>query len=232
MLALGAGLVAAIVPRSEAPAAPPSNVQQIYLRDCATCHGARGEGTDDGPSLEHSGPALADYMLTTGRMPLAHPDDEMVRHDPRYDAATIAALVAYVASLHPDAGQPIPEVDVASANLARGGEDFRLACAACHQAVGQGGALRYGEAPSLMRSTPVQVVEAMRTGPGTMPVFAEDAFSDDEVAGIAAYIQYLQDPEDRGGQPLWHFGPLAEGLIAFLAVVFLTGALVVIGERR
>jgi ubiquinol-cytochrome c reductase cytochrome c subunit len=232
VLALGAGLLGFVAPRSS-PAPPQGDdVRQIYLRDCATCHGADGNGTNDGPSLEHDGPAITDYMLTTGRMPLAHPDDEVVRKDPKYDAATITALVDYVASLHPGSGQPVPKVDLAGAELAEGGEDFRLACAACHQAVGQGGALRYGEAPSLARSTPTQVAEAMRTGPGTMPVFGEDEFNDQEVAGIAAYVRYLQDPNDRGGQPLWHFGPLAEGMVAFLAIVLLCGALAMIGERR
>jgi ubiquinol-cytochrome c reductase cytochrome c subunit len=144
----------------------------------------------------------------------------------------IQSLVAYVATLHPDAGPAVPDVDLTSASLADGGEKFRLACAACHQVAGQGGALRYGEAPSLLRSSPVVVVEAMRTGPGTMPVFGTDAFDDRAAAGIAAYVQYLRHPDDRGGEPLWHFGPLAEGMAAFLAVVLLCGALAVIGERR
>ena len=52
------------------------------------------------------------------------------------------------------------------------------------------------------------------------------------VDGIAAYVEYLRDPQDRGGEPLWHFGPLAEGMIAFLATVGLAGVLVVIGQRR
>jgi hypothetical protein len=45
-------------------------------------------------------------------------------------------------------------------------------------------------------------------------------------------VRYLQDPNDRGGQPLWHFGPLAEGMVGFLAIVLLCGALAMIGERR
>ncbi|HEY0517881.1 MAG TPA: cytochrome c, partial [Ilumatobacteraceae bacterium] len=122
--------------------------------------------------------------------------------------------------------------DVATADLAEGGEDFRLACAACHQAAGRGGALRFEEAPSLLRSTPLQVAEAMRTGPGTMPVFGSQAFDDARVAGIARYVEYLHQPTDVGGEPLWHFGPLAEGMIAFVAAILLAAGLLVIGERR
>ena len=233
VLALGAGLFIVISPqRPSAPSNDPADAQRIYLRDCASCHGAQGDGTANGPSLAQAGPAFTDYMLTTGRMPIDEPHDEVVRRTPRYDAETIDKLVAYVASLHPGVGPEVPEVDLAGARTARGGEDFRLACAACHQVVGQGGALRYGEAPSLMRSTPAQVVEAMRTGPGTMPVFGNDAFDDTAAANIAAYVRYLQDPDDQGGEPLWHFGPLAEGMVAFLAVVLLCGALTVVGERR
>jgi ubiquinol-cytochrome c reductase cytochrome c subunit len=199
------------------------------LRDCAICHGARGTGTKDGPDLRNVGPALVDYELTTGRMPLPRPGAEVVRRPPKYDATTIAALVQYVASIAPG-GPPVPAVDVAAADLAQGGTDFRLECAACHQAAGQGGTLRYGEAPSLHVSTPVQVAEAIITGPGTMPKFG--AFDASEIDGIAAYVQYLHHPVDRGGESLWHFGPLAEGMVAFIVVVALTAALLAIGERR
>jgi ubiquinol-cytochrome c reductase cytochrome c subunit len=233
VLALGAGLFVVLSPqRPSAPSSDLTDAQPIYLRDCASCHGAQGDGTANGPSLDRTGPALTDYMLTTGRMPIDAPHAEVVRRTPRYDSETIVELVAYVASLHPGVGPAVPEIDLAGAHMAPGGEDFRLACAACHQVAGQGGALRYGEAPSLKRSTPVQVVEAMRTGPGTMPVFGQEAFDDADAANIAAYVQYLQAPEDRGGEPLWHFGPLAEGMAAFSAVVLLCGALTVVGERR
>jgi len=205
-------------------------VKQIYLGDCAFCHGSQAEGTKYGPSLKHSGPALTDYELSTGRMPLPQDGAEVVRRTPKYDRATMDALVAYVSSLAPG-GTPIPQLDLATADRAQGGEDYRLACAACHQAAGQGGALRYGEAPAL-HSTPLQVAEAMRTGPGTMPVFGPEAFDDKAVSGIASYVEYLRQPSDPGGQSLWHLGPLAEGMVAFVACVLIAGALVLIGERR
>ena len=45
----------------------------IYLQSCAACHGQQGQGTVDGPSLQSSGAAAADFMLRTGRMPLNRP---------------------------------------------------------------------------------------------------------------------------------------------------------------
>src|SRR3954447_1463518 len=234
LLAIAAGLAAAALGHHGSAAAQrgadPAAVEQIYLRDCAFCHGAQGEGSKYGPDLKRSGPALTDYEVSTGRMPLPHPGAEVVRRTPRYDRDTNDGLVSYVSSIAPG-GTPIPKLDLASADRAQGGEDYRLACAACHQAAGQGGALRYGEAPAL-HSTPLEVAEAMRTGPGTMPVFGPEAFDDKAVAGIASYVQYLQQPQDPGGQPLWHLGPLAEGMIAFFAAIIIAGALVLIGERR
>src|SRR3954447_1004828 len=234
LLAIAAGLAAAALGHHGSAAAQrgadPAAVEQIYLRDCAFCHGSQGEGTKYGPGLKGSGPALVDYEVSTGRMPLPHPGAEVVRRTPVYDRATINELVSYVSSLMPG-GPPIPQLNLAAADRAQGGEDYRLACAACHQAAGQGGALRYGEAPAL-HSTPEQVAEAMRTGPGTMPIFGPEAFDDHAVAGDAAYVQYLQQQQDHGGQPLWRLGPLAEGMIAFFAAVIIAGALVLIGERR
>jgi ubiquinol-cytochrome c reductase cytochrome c subunit len=232
-LALVFGALGALGVRHSAAAGAPDAqaTQQIYQRDCSFCHGVAGEGTKDGPELKDVGAALIDYELNTGRMPLPRQGAPVVRRPPKYDADTIGALVAYVDAFGPG-GVGIPRLDVATADLAAGGEDFRLACAACHQAAGQGGALRFGEAPSLMRSTALQVAEATRTGPGTMPVFGSQAFDDARVAGIARYVQYLHHPTDAGGEPLWHFGPLAEGMIAFVAAVALAAALLVIGERR
>ena len=65
-----------------------------------------------------------------------------------------------------------------------------------------------------------------------MPVFGPEAFDDHAVAGIASYVAYLQQPRDPGGQPLWHLGPLAEGIVAFFAAIIIGGALILIGERR
>jgi ubiquinol-cytochrome c reductase cytochrome c subunit len=188
----------------------------LYLQSCVSCHGPMGEGSDDGPALTNVGAASADFVLRTGRMPLSSPDQESNRKPPAYDDADIEALVSYVASLGD--GPPIPTVEPEAGNLEVGGELFLANCAACHNATGMGGALSYGQhAPSLFDATPVDIAEAMRTGPSQMPVFSEAQLDDQEVNSIVRYVRYLRDPEDRGGLSLGRAGPIPEGFVALLA---------------
>jgi len=198
----------------------------LFETGCSSCHGTDGHGTDDGPSLVGVGAASADFQLRTGRMPLAVVGQQAVRKPPAYSDAQIKALVAYVASL--GSGPAIPDVDVAAADVVTGGELYRANCAACHNAAGTGGALSYGHsAPSLLDATRVEVVEAMRTGPGQMPVFGTDTFSDEEAADVARYVtEQLQHPENRGGLPLGATGPVPEGFVAWIVgIVVIGGAL-------
>jgi ubiquinol-cytochrome c reductase cytochrome c subunit len=198
----------------------------LFETGCSSCHGTNGQGTDDGPSLVGVGAASADFQLRTGRMPLAVVGQQAVRKPPAYSDDQITALVAYVASL--GSGPAIPEVDVAAADPVQGGELFRSNCAACHNAAGTGGALSYGHsAPSLLDATPVEVVEAMRTGPGQMPVFGADTFSDQQAADVARYVtEQLQHPDNRGGLPLGATGPVPEGFVAWIVgIVIIGGAL-------
>ena len=169
------------------------DARQVYLRDCASCHGADGRGTERGPTLEGQGAAGVDFMLSTGRMPLKGGADDVERHPPAYDRATIDALVQYVSTLVPG-GPAIPNVDAAAGDLTDGGTEYRAQCAACHQTALQGGALVRGSSPDLEQATAVQVGEAMRTGPGAMPVFGSAAASDHDVEGIARYVLTLPAP--------------------------------------
>ncbi len=197
--------------------------QSLYLQSCATCHGVQGQGTTTGPALVDAGAAGADFMLSTGRMPLANPGDVPVRKPPAFTDAQIQALVAYVASM--GNGPGIPTVVTDDAELARGAALFINTCAACHGAQGQGDAIGGGyAAPPLDQATPVQVAEAMRTGPGAMPVFDDDAADTD---AIASYVEYLRAAPATGGLPL-SGGTVAEGL---LAVVVGLGLLVLIVRR-
>jgi ubiquinol-cytochrome c reductase cytochrome c subunit len=234
--ALCALAVAVLATMSDAASAGPSttdaiDAKTIYLRDCAVCHGADGHGTKTGPTLEGWGRAGVDYALSTGRMPLPSPDATPERRTPAYDAATRDALVDYVVGLVPG-GPEIPTVDPTSGDLAAGGELFRAQCAACHQWAGEGGALLRREAPALDDATATQIAEAVRTGPGEMPVFDENAVDADQLNGLVRYVQYLREPNDRGGLGLWHIGPVAEGGVALAAIGVLMFALRYVGSRR
>ena len=199
--------------------------EDLYQRDCAVCHGPSGTGSFRGPPIDHTGTADVDFMLTTGRMPIVNPEANVGRSNPRYSPDEITALVEYVHTFV--SGPEVPTVDTSRADLAAGGEVYRLNCASCHQAVGAGGALAYGvTAPPLDKATPTQVVEALRVGPGVMPVFGPDQLPDDQATDVAAYVEYLRQPDDRGGLSLFHLGPVPEGLVAW--VIGLGGAFVLI----
>jgi ubiquinol-cytochrome c reductase cytochrome c subunit len=212
--------------------------EELYLTGCSSCHDADGsgvtlaDGTVRGPTLQAAGEAGAFYMLSTGRMPLNNSDDQPTRTRPAYDDEEIAALVAHVGSLGD--GPPLPVVDLADADLAAGGQLFRANCAPCHSASGAGGALSYGRAaPSLHEATPLQVASAVRSGPGQMPVFGTDVFTDDQVDDLARYVEYLRSPDDRGGLPIGRTGPVPEGFVAWtLGMGALLGSVAWIGTRE
>ena len=204
----------------------------IYSRDCAWCHAADGGGTERGPDLitGTNGPALTDFVLRTGRMPLDDPGERSVHQDPIYSSDEIAEIVAHIKTFEPE-GPEIPVIDEHVGATPEGLELYLENCAACHAATGIGAAITSGRedeqfptdiiAPSLLDSTRIEVAEAIRTGPGTMPVFAESTFTDEELNEIVGYVDYLRHPDDRGGAPIGRIGPVAEGAVGWLIGVVL-----------
>jgi ubiquinol-cytochrome c reductase cytochrome c subunit len=183
--------------------------QALYQQSCASCHGQQGQGTQRGPTLRGVGAASADFYLSTGRMPITDEQRNPGRATPAFARADIDALVAYVASL--GAGPAVPDVDPAAGRLAEGERLYQENCA------GTGGALTSGQvAPSLQPSTPVQVAEAIRVGPGAMPRFEPEALNSPQVDSIAAYVGRLQQGGNRGGWDLGRIGPVTEGLVGWV----------------
>lgn len=187
----------------------------LYLQSCAACHGPGGNGSAAGPSLIGVGAASADFMLRTGRMPLPAPDAPMVRGDPVFSDQQIRDLVDYVASL--DGGPPIPDVQVTGADVSRGRDLYISSCAACHGPGAGGDAVGGGYvAPPLLEIDPVTVGEAVRTGPGSMPVFGPGQIEDDELDDVAAYLIHLREHAAPGGLTIGGAGPVVEGYVAWL----------------
>jgi ubiquinol-cytochrome c reductase cytochrome c subunit len=201
--------------RTATAAQPGGRGQELYQQSCASCHGQHGEGTGRGPTLVGVGAASADFYLSTGRMPITQEERSPGRKQPAFGQADIDALVAYVASL--GGGPAVPRVDPAAGRLAEGEQLYQENCAACHSATGTGGALTSGQvAPSLAPSTPVQVAEAIRVGPGAMPTFDQDALDGRQVDSIAGYVGHLQRGSNPGGHDLGRVGPVTEGLVAWV----------------
>ena len=217
-------LAAALVVPARAEPAPAAAIEtgevelgrQLFQTGCASCHGPEAEGTARGPNLQGVGAAAVDFWVSTGRMPLERNTKLAVRKPPSYGRSQINALIAYVTSLD-DSGPEIPEIDLAAADIVEGGELFRANCAACHGAVGIGGALAQARhAPRLSPATALEVAEAVRIGPGAMPSFGPETFDDEQVSAIAKYVRELDSPEDPGGLGLGHTGPIPEGFVGWL----------------
>lgn len=206
--------------------------RRLFENACASCHGAGGAGTDLGPPVIGAGAAGSNFMLTTGRMPLEDPYRQPVRKPAAFDDEEISQINSYVASLGP--GPDIPEVDIDRGDLVRGQQLYSENCAACHSSAGAGGAVGAGlEAPALTHANPVQVVEAMRIGPGTMPVFDERTISEDDANSIARYLAFLAESPDPGGLGIGRIGPIAEGAVTWIVGVgLLVMACRMIGEKR
>ncbi|PZG18119.1 cytochrome C, partial [Micromonospora craterilacus] len=201
-----------------ATAAPVPGGEQLYRQSCASCHGEQGRGSQRGPSLVGVGPASVDFQLSTGRMPIPDAKPQPRRAEPVFSADEIAALVDHVASFG-GGGPQIPQV--APGNLQAGRELFAVNCAPCHGATGAGAPLTDGRtAPALYDATPVQVAEAVRVGPGLMPVFPSQVLTDQQVDDLATYVRRLRDERlDRGGNPLGRLGPLPEGVVAWIVTL-------------
>ncbi len=215
------------------PSPPPNATgEQIFQRDCAWCHGPKGQGTDNAPALRGStGKADVDFMLRTGRMPLSDPHEQMLHRPAAYSAKQIEAVDNYVASIGAK-GPAVPKVRTSAALRPKGLALYQSNCAACHSSTGIGGALVPGKtevkgrissiaAPALTRATPLEVAEAIRTGPGAMPSYDARSLSNGDVDAIASYVSYIQHPLDRGGASISRVGPVAEGAVAWGGLVLL-----------
>ncbi len=209
--------------------------KNLFLANCASCHGTNAQGSSAGPSLVGVGAAAVDFQVGTGRMPLAGPNVQAPRNDMaklKFDQTEISALAAYVASL--GAGPAIPGAEFTtplvpgsqvengqtlsnSQRIARGGEIFRVNCAMCHNFAGAGGALTRGKyAPSLMGVSGKHIYEAMVSGPQSMPVFNDQNITPESKQEVISYLNALDNQTNVGGMTLGNLGPVSEGMFVWV----------------
>jgi ubiquinol-cytochrome c reductase cytochrome c subunit len=228
---LYAVLAPAQAQQAESDAALVQKGRELFLVGCSFCHGQNGEGVrtlDDrqiGPSLVGVGAAAVDFQVGTGRMPMSQPGAQAPRKEVTYSDEEIAALAAYVASLGP--GPAIPQPDDYSIEglseeereeaIVRGGQIFLTNCTACHNFEGAGGAMpRGGYAPQIRGVEPKYIYEAMLTGPQAMDVFSNGNLTPEMKRDVIAYLTSLEEQPNYGGFGLGSFGPVSEGLFAWL----------------
>ncbi|SCG16717.1 menaquinol-cytochrome c reductase cytochrome c1 subunit precursor [Micromonospora echinofusca] len=224
-LVLAGGAYALFAPAAQAQEEPRSSAaaaegEALFEVGCITCHGRSAGGVEGrGPSLINVGGASVEFQVGTGRMPLARQEAQAQRKPPLYTDEEVRQLAAYIDSL--GVGPVVPDdVDalVDEANLARGGELFRVNCSQCHAFGGGGGALSSGKyAPSLYPASDRIIYAAMLSGPQNMPVFGDSTLTPEQKADLIAYIQrVIQTDNDPGGFNLGRYGPSTEGLAVFL----------------
>jgi ubiquinol-cytochrome c reductase cytochrome c subunit len=208
---------------------------RIYAEDCASCHGARQQGSADGPSLHHVGLADVDFYLSTGRMPAAVPWVEVAHRDERagqqLPLAQIRALEAYLAPVVAG-GPPLPEV-IAGSHADHGRLLYKINCQQCHAVGGNGGSIgRSDWAPALHQATIDEVADAVRAGPGEMPRFGEQQITQSDLDDLAGYVLSMDAAQPgNGGVPSPSTGPVPEGALGYVAIIVLVVFVFGIGRR-
>jgi ubiquinol-cytochrome c reductase cytochrome c subunit len=228
MLALGVALLAAgglytvFAPQPQTAHAQenPALVrqgEQLYNNACITCHGMNLQGVRDrGPSLIGVGEAAVYFQVSTGRMPAPRQEAQIPQKPVSFSPEEIDALGAFVQA---NGGGPVvPKASLAGGDPARGGDLFRLNCASCHNFTGRGIALSSGKyAPAIRDVSPQQIYAAMISGPQSMPRFSDRQLTLQDKRDIIAYVEsFTKAPNNPGGYPLGGFGPVPEGLIAWI----------------
>ena len=205
----------------------------IYAEKCASCHGARQEGSSDGPPLRHVGLAAVDFYVSTGRMPAAAPGVEVAHRDERagqaLPLAEMHALEAYLAPVVAG-GPPLPEV-VAGRQPEHGRQLYAVNCQQCHAVGGNGGSIgRADWAPALHSATINEVADAIRAGPGEMPRFGERQLTQSDLDDLAGFVLAMQAVQPGESIPSRSTGPVPEGALGYVAIIVLIAF--VLGFRR
>ena len=205
--------------------------RELYLQGCSTCHGLNMQGGSGGPSLIGVGSSSVVFQVESGRMPLNAGLTQAPRKKPKYTAAQIDQMAAYIGSV--GGGPALPAGPLNDGQLALGGELFRTNCASCHNFAGSGGALTYGKyAPELTESSARVIYSAMQSGPESMPRFSDNQLSPQEKAAVVRYVQFITKSAQPGGNALGRYGPVPEGLVIWLVgITALVGVSLWIGAR-
>lgn len=230
LIAIGALFVALAPKNASAEGYSENDIaagQELFVANCATCHGLNGEGRIDadgntlGSSLIGVGAASVDFQVGTGRMPMQAAGPQAPRKPVQFTEEQISQLAAFVSSLGPGPAIPTAEmVDGALGDPANGGNIFRINCAMCHSASAAGGALTEGKwAPTLRGVEAKHIYEAMETGPQNMPVFNDNNLSPEDKRDVIAYLETLESNGSPGGYSLGALGPVTEGLYAWTVIL-------------
>jgi mono/diheme cytochrome c family protein len=169
--------------------------RELYQHNCASCHGAQGEGNS--PGL-HPPPAnLAEHEYSLARLSFVLEDGVAGTSMPAWRDFTIddrSALAAAVREFH--RGQPEPDIPKATIDL--GARVYRANCAQCHGETGAGDGFADPELrilPANLRGVRPSIAEslrALRNGvDGTQMAPWTGRLSEAELSAVAYYVRTL-----------------------------------------
>ena len=214
-----------------APAPLPVNGKAAYETRCASCHGEDLRGGVNAPSLRGVGAADLDFWMVTGRMPAAVPWVQVGHRGQQLAQSEIESIESYVTARAPG-GPPIPLVTVGG-DLRAGRVLFAQNCEHCHGVDANGASIgRNAWAPTLRPASITQVAEAVRVGPGNMPIFGERQLSASALDDVAGYVASLQADAATPEIPLSSSGPVPEGLFGWLTIGLLSSLAYVYSRYR
>ena len=175
--------------------AVPNGRDLLMKAGCEDCHGTEGRGTASAPSIAGSTLSLQGFVTyvrkPTGTMPAQSAQ-----------VVTDRNLADIYAFLHSLAAQPAQVAAVASgARVEAGAMLFKKnGCYECHANEGQGGAQgpRLGPSPIPF----ARFVPYVRNPSGDMPPYTGKVLSDEDLAGIYAFLQARPQPPPVNTIPL------------------------------
>ncbi|MGH3665363.1 MAG: c-type cytochrome [Egibacteraceae bacterium] len=216
-----------------------ARAQQLYASQCASCHGASGQGgiipgTDDPvPALQGNPEVTVSYLdlvMRVGRMP----PPENAPFDNRARTVTLddtprQIVVDYLAEEFDIPGE-VPEVGEGDAGNGR--DVFAANCAQCHGSTGAGGVAGAGAwTPPVSGKGAVTIAEAIRVGPFAMPQFTAEQISDSEIADIAAFMAEVGAEQGTPIIGLTELNPVyASGFAALFVFVVIIAVLIIAGR--
>jgi ubiquinol-cytochrome c reductase cytochrome c subunit len=193
------------------------NGRAIFEQRCSKCHGTVGQGISG--VIGVAGPRLqAEHKRGQVLMAMDIGPSHMPRFPYVLSIPEMRAVARFIT-------QQIAVIPLAGGHLSEGGDLFRTNCAACHSPAVRGGALAFTgvNAPALTWKSAAIVGGAIRWGPGPMPAFPASVLNDQQLASVVQYVRFVQHPAHPGGNPLGYFGPVAEGLAAWIVAFLLVG---------
>lgn len=171
--------------------------QSIFGDNCATCHGAGGQGNIGYPALVDDdwlwGGSLAEIQKTIHYgIRSTHPETRVnimaaYGQTGALNSGQIVDLVEYVTSI--SGGEANPEA------AARGAEVFAIQCVSCHGAEGRGnialGAPNLTDGIWLYGGARADIERSINAGRnGVMPYWA-DRLSEEQISALAIYVHAL-----------------------------------------